>query len=290
MRSQPKVYFILPNTDIAPNTAIQLGQIVPSLREAHRALFAPGTLKSFTATKHDFKLSLSDASSISTGLLARFLAQLSNPVSGRFNIEKSANTTTHWAFNSIDTIFFEPNQDYIDGIVENTLVQKHLTKTKLSAVYIVTGLKIARGASYSRFASNTLGSNAKIKFDATALTGTPVSAGSSLAGKITHTEQESCTSCSDFVWAIRIRKVRISFWSKRLTSRQVCGGELSSCVENTSGGINDGWDVNEESEDEEREIEEIELEGVDLGVRYTPKGFRKTNMVDEFGEECAGLW
>lgn len=290
MKSPPKVYFILPNTDIAPNTAIQLGQIVPSLREAHRALFAPGTLESFTATKHDFKLSRSDASSISAGLLARFLAQLSSPVSGRFNIEKSADTTTHWAFKSIDTIFFEPSQGYVDGIVENTLVQKHLIKMKLSAVYITTGLKIARGASYSRFASNALGGNAKINIDATALTGIPVSAGSSLAEKISHMEQESCTSCSDFVWAVRMRKVRISFWSKRLVSRQIRGGELSSCAENTNGSIDDGWGVNEESEDEEREIEGIELEGVDLGVRYTPKGFRKANVVDEFGEECAGLW
>ena len=73
-------------------------------------------------------------------------------------------------------------------------------------------------------------------------------------------------------------------------SRQIRGGELSSCAENKNGSIDDGWGVNEGSEDEEREIEEIELEGVDLGVRYTPKGFRKTNMVDEFGEECAGLW
>ena len=77
---------------------------------------------------------------------------------------------------------------------------------------------------------------------------------------------------------------------KNVVVEDVFGGEL-----NGYGGdvgevsFMDTMDSDEEDKDERKEVKDLEVEGWDLGVTYTPRGFKKEVVVDKDGEECAAF-
>ncbi|KAF2865205.1 hypothetical protein BDV95DRAFT_599866 [Massariosphaeria phaeospora] len=288
----PKAYFLLPNTDIVPNTLIHLGQIVTALREPHRPLSPPlqPTPQTYTTQKENFTLSTQSHQKANVALLAQFLAQLGSPVSGNVSVEHEKGDATQWNINELQTTFIEPTNEYIERSIQRPEVQAALQgKLVGNAVYIITGLKIARGASYARATGRSCRVSSGISIDASALAGVPVSAGPEVGTQASKHESEACGLCSDVVWAVRMRKIHLSFWDKEMVLKDVFGGELCSygdvaprrdAIERTAGD-----DVASR-----KEVENADLEEDDLGVRYTPRGFRTTAAEDEFGEACAVFW
>ncbi|KAF2648654.1 hypothetical protein K491DRAFT_698749 [Lophiostoma macrostomum CBS 122681] len=285
----PKAYFLLPNADIAPGTLVQLGQIIPSLKEPHRPIGrAQGALNSYTSSKADYSLSTSASNSVGVGLMAQFLAQLGSPLSGGVTLERGTTTTTDWHFKTLETVYFEPDAAYVNRCIQDASVKTAMNKSRWSVIYVVTGLKIARGASYSTSDSHKLEGTAQLSVDATALAGVPLSAGPEASLKSSRAQKESCVSCSDFVWAVRVRKVKLTFWKKEVKTEDIYGGDLHS-IDDEPGEVD--FAISESSEEEEeRKIVGGEMENWDMGATFEPKGFVKETVADEFGEECAACW
>ena len=273
----PKAYFLLPNTDIAPGTLIHLGQIIPSLKEPHRPISKTQPVTNPSTSK-----------SVGAGLVAQFLSQLGSPLLGGLTIESGTKTTTSWRFKSLETVYFEPDASYVNRYIQDDSVKDALNKSKWSVIYIVTGLKIARGPSFSTSDSRKVEGTAQISLDATALAGAPFSAGPEVSLKSSRAHKESCVSCSDFVWAIRVRKIKLTFWKKEVKTEDVYSGDLHG-IDDELGESN--FTISESSdEEEERQIVGGELESWDMGATFEPKGFVKEMVVDEYGDECAACW
>ncbi|KAF1958494.1 hypothetical protein CC80DRAFT_592177 [Byssothecium circinans] len=303
MSSHQKAYFILPNTDIAPNTLIKLCQIVPSIREAHRAISPPQPIPAASATtgvKTDYTLSISSTQNIRVGPVAHFLAQLGSPVSGALELERSKKKSSTWTFKTLETTSFEPTLEYIHTSISSAAAKQALKKTMKNplvrnAVYMITALKIARGASYSTSTSRSSDTKSTLTVDANALAGVPVSAGPQAGIKETAGESEDMGHCSDFVWAVRTRRIRLGGLDVRVKVGDVYGGDLHGYGEGSGEGDDDDFGgVDGSDEEEVVEVEKGELEafdlGVGLGVGDQLEGFVKKVVVDEGGEQCAVLW
>jgi hypothetical protein len=203
---------------------------------------------------------------------------------------KQKSSTTHWRFHALETYSFELSQTYINTLLTHSATKHALTKSKCAALYIISGLKIARGASYTRSETNTRGTTLDVSVDVTGVTGVPVSFGPELKASAFTIEKESVAACEDFVWAARYRKIRVSFWSRnKVIGKDVFGGELVSRDGNGEEGDAEGFS-DEEDEEVDVEVEEAELEEGDVGVGFTPRGWRKEGGRDEDGVECVVVW
>jgi hypothetical protein len=193
-----------------------------------------------------------------------------------------------WNFKNLETVYFEPDSSYVEHCLQDTSVKEALQKSRTSAVYIITGLKIARGASYSTRISRVQEGSAQLALDATAFAGAPFSAGPEIGIKTSTTKKETCGSCSDFVWAVRVRKVKLSFWKKTLEVSDVYGRDLYGVDDEMSEPAFADFESSDEEED--RSIMGGEVESWDMGATFEPQGFVKQMATDENGEECAVCW
>lgn len=221
--------------------------------------------------------------------MAQFLAQLSSPISGGLSLHRDKDVTTHWTFNILETIFFEPDDEYTNMIVGDHKVKKSLSESKLTGVYIITGLKIARGASYSHMVKKSLRTRTGLTADAAAITGITISAGPELGIHSPQNVKQSYTSCSDFVWAIRLRKIRVSFWNRSMRSKEMYGGQLSAYGDDVLQDT-ERSEMQYDRPNETTEVDDMELDDQDLGLRFTPNGFKRDFVIDEFGHDCAVIW
>lgn len=160
--------------------------------------------------------------------MAQFLAQLGSPLSGGASIEFSKGEEADWRIKELETVFMEPTKEYVERSIERPDMQAMLRKNRVGggAVYIITGLKIARGASYSTSTSRKVQVSTEVVLDAAALVGIPVSTGPELGVGSEKMEKESCAMCSDFAWAVRMRKIRLISGRRRLWWRMCLGASL----------------------------------------------------------------
>ena len=188
----------------------------------------------------------------------------------------------------METHFFEPDNEYINALVHDTDVNQILSESKLRSVYVITGIKIARGASCARGASSANDTALQLLVDTTTFTGAPVSTGLQFGVRISKKETETWGSSSDFVWAVRYRRISLNFFSSRPIAKDVCGAQLLGIDTETSSSSDDS-DDEEEQNDEEKTFKDFEVDDHDVGLDYTPRGFEKLTTFDEDGEECVAL-
>ncbi|KAJ4304851.1 hypothetical protein N0V90_000379 [Kalmusia sp. IMI 367209] len=245
-----KAYFLLPDTEIAPDTLIQLGQIVPSVRELRQAIGIIQPLKSatYSSIKTGYEYSTASTTDFSIGLFAQFLARLGSPASGRLRTDK----------------------EYIDRSVQGEHINARLAEGKWvgNAVYIVT---------------------AKASINPTILVGVPISEGPKANLELSSSVKETYNFSFDFVWAVRVRKIHLSFWGKKLVVKDVFGGQLCGVESGSEGPYLDDMCKKPVGDSKEKELNGVEVEVVVLRVHYTPKKFNKGTGRDEFGKECVVL-
>jgi hypothetical protein len=282
--NQRKTYFIVPGNDYAPDELIQLGQIISDLKLPHRRLSPPlqPLPKVYSPWKKDYGAEKNKTLSGSIGVFAQALAIVDADVAGNISKEK----LNSWEFERLDTEFIEPDEAYVNSSVQVKVVKDFLNNKTLrgKAVYMVTGLKIARGPSATRKQVDEIGGEGKIGLDATATTGVPVQGGPKLSLSRKREDSEWFSSSSDFVFAYRLQKISVS-WSGSMSSKEVTGGDLLGHGDDVSG-----------SEDEDEvdglgEIEWVQLDRRDLGSDYVPVGFRTVAVRDDADDqECQVLW
>ncbi|KAF2107481.1 hypothetical protein BDV96DRAFT_301997 [Lophiotrema nucula] len=289
-----KAYFLLPNTSIAPNTLIHLGQIIATPREPHRPLSPPlqPSPKTYQSAEFNYTFSKSTSSKTSISLVAQFLAQLGSPLSGNAGVELSKKKAAHWTFGKLETVYIEPDDAYITNSIQDPKVKAILEAGKLAsnAVYMVTGMKIAYGASYARYTSSNMRTDSGLSVDATMLAGAPVSAGPEVAVQKSRDVIESCEGCTDFVWAVRLRRIRLTFLEKEVVHREVYGGQLSSVHSNMGELQVPSMIDSDEDLDEGKELEGAVLDEEDTGLAFIPRGCLSATVVDEDEEPCVAFY
>ena len=171
-----RAYFIIPSVDYAPgpNSLIRLGQIISNIGEPHSPLSEPllPRPKTRTAWVSDFSFDNSAELVSSLGLKAAFLAQLGNPLSGSLSGTVFRNDGLRMQAKRLKTEFIEPDASYVEAsVLEVPAVREHVERNRrlgiTKSVYMITGIKIAKGASIERFKSRGMSGNVEVKIDAT---------------------------------------------------------------------------------------------------------------------------
>lgn len=270
-----KTYFILPTSDYGPQH-IKLGQIITSIRLPYRPLSPPlDTIATplpelHKALRENYTFDHFEAISGNLGVQAQFLAQLGSPLSGGGEVSREKGDILKWTFDRLETEFIEPTQNYVeDSVLRVPEVKKWLNERKLTgAVYMVTGIKIARGGKFFRKKTRAKGVGGDVTVDLTALTGTPVGVGPTAELEKKSEVVEAYSSCSDFVWAYRMQRIHISWLGGGVKAKEKVGGDLAGVGgkrEKEEGAL-------PRDEDEPQTIDKITLEQ-DLGSDTVPNGF-----------------
>lgn len=209
--SYRKCYFLAPTRNNPPEGPIRLGNILASPKSPEDPIntkpFEIEPASVYTHNEYDWSLVRDKDSGFEFGIWASFL-QLIFGIGGAVAASWTSSHSADWKCKKLCTVEFTPTQAFVSEIVQNQDVRDYLIDSFHKKIYMITGLKIASGASAVVKATKERGLNLHIGFDGTSL-GIPLSAGpySNIARKTE--EQESFGNADDFVFAFRLRQIKV---------------------------------------------------------------------------------
>ncbi|KAI0202585.1 hypothetical protein F4808DRAFT_420662 [Astrocystis sublimbata] len=177
-----KHYFLPPVLEVPVEGPIRLGSIIDHPKQIFEPVNSYPVNPISCAEK--VYVSNSGASSTTIGKLSKknigLFGELPAFVNGNISGNRDADATEHWTFENLRTIWFIPSVDYVRQSLADIEVQRHIQANQTwlghTNLYMVTGVKIAFGASaLSKFATS-YGFDGTIGLDPSAL-GVPVTVG-----------------------------------------------------------------------------------------------------------------
>ena len=211
-----KCYFIAPTRDCPPDGPIQLGSIIPVPVRADEPVNvnAPIPIPAASIFKHEERgYSFTKDRKIGghLGIWASFLMQVLG-IGGDVETSGSNSKNDEWACDTLSTLWFTPTTDYIKQSIRDPGVESFLIENEVylgrDTLYMVTGLKIAYGASATRKRAKERGINLHLGVDGTN-SGVPVSGGPNIGVDKSTKEKESFEDADPFVFAFRLRQIKI---------------------------------------------------------------------------------
>ncbi|KAH8886184.1 hypothetical protein GQ53DRAFT_750763 [Thozetella sp. PMI_491] len=204
-----KTYIPAPDFSTAPppDGPVNLGHVLKNLSDfcplndqGHIAVTRPLP----TDEKTGFKMSRRELLSGDFGIFAQILAIFGVGVDTNTSYEKGSDDIL--TIDRLETITFNPSESYIRDSLECNGVKIFLKGCEYrKPVFMVTGIKIARGASLHNSRIKTVGGKLKVGFSHP---GIPVEAGPDIGLKWSRQETVAFEGSSDFVLAIRVKKIR----------------------------------------------------------------------------------
>lgn len=174
--------------------------------------------------------------------------------------EHSNTDKEEWKCESLKTVWFTPSPAYIVKSLENSAVKEFLKENRNwlsnSKVYMITGIKIAYGASGVIVYAKKKGLNLHLGVNATNL-GVPVEGGPNFGVTRERSVTEEIGGKEPFVLAFRMRRIKVSSKGD-VENKIVTGGMLSL------GSDEEGEEpvrlVVDGVEDEDADADEFEIE------------------------------
>ncbi|KAL4904779.1 hypothetical protein BDW74DRAFT_21882 [Aspergillus multicolor] len=214
-----KTYFLCPTSDLIhppPAGPLCLGSIVRSTSAPQYPLNRARTVAVVDAfppvVETDWRKTISTEKGFGCGVYVQFLQLATGglPLGPEANVEHSNKTANVFAFDTVTTLEFEPTQEYIEEAIKVPAVQAWLREPKqrfapVASLFIVTGIKLVKGAriKYSTSQSTTVSGN--IGIDVTAL-------GTSIGPKghwvSTNDDETESNHESEFVFAFRVKRLK----------------------------------------------------------------------------------
>jgi hypothetical protein len=214
-----KTYFLCPTSDFIhppPRGPICLGSIIRSTSTPQYPLNRGSTVAIVDAfppvVETDWKKTMSKEKGLGLGIYAQFLQLASGglPLGPEMDVEHSSKTANTFAFDTVTTLGFEPTQEYVEQAVQAPAVQAWLSEPRqkfglVSELFLITGLKLVKGAKIAYSTSQTTAIKGNLGIDVTAL-GTAFGP----KGNWTRTNDDAMESNreSEFVFAFRVKRLR----------------------------------------------------------------------------------
>ena len=214
-----KTYFLCPTSDFIfppPEGPLQLGSIVRSTSAPQYPLNKASVVEVPEASppivETDWKKTISTENGLGLGVYAQFLRLATGglPIGPEGDLEHTKKTANTFAFDTVTTIAFEPTQEYVEEAVKAPAVQAWLKEPRqkfalVSELFIVTGMKIVKGAKikYSSSQNTKVKGNIGIDVPPLGITFGP-------KGNWTSTNDDTTESTreSEFVFAFRVKRLR----------------------------------------------------------------------------------
>ncbi|KAI0891511.1 hypothetical protein F4806DRAFT_482809 [Annulohypoxylon nitens] len=205
-----KTYILAPDysTPPPPNGPIRLGSVLCDLQDLaplnpEHHIDIPES-KVFLDIKEGFEATRSSLLDGNLGIWAQFCAMFGVGIEAGWAVATSHDDVI--SFEKVETSTFNPTPEYIQQVMAIGSVKAFMRagNNKLS-VYVITGLKVGKGASLK--SSKSQEHNVKLKLALDPL-GTAPKAGPDVGLKTKKEEKISFTGSSDFVIAFRVRRIR----------------------------------------------------------------------------------
>ncbi|KAL3483724.1 hypothetical protein BJX62DRAFT_219743 [Aspergillus germanicus] len=214
-----KTYFLCPTSDFIsppPTGPLCLGSIICSTSAPqyplNRASVVAVTDTFPPVVETDWKKTVSTETGLGLGVYAQFLQLATGglPLGGEVDVELSRKTANSFAFDTMTTLAFEPTQEYVEEAVKAPAVQTWLREPRqkfalFSELFIVTGIKLVKGAKIKYSDSQSTAVKGGLGIDVTALGAT-----FGPKGHWTSTSDDATESnrASEFVFAFRVKRLR----------------------------------------------------------------------------------
>jgi len=217
-----KTYIPAPNfsTTPPPDGPLDLGHILEDL--SYSSIESPLNEEGYIEITHRFKpdtkigfcKSRNELLSGEFGIFAKFLAIFGVGAEAETTFEKGADNIL--AVETLETITFTPSKDYIEKSMQADGVKIHMEACEYKdPIFMVTGMKIARGASLESSQSKKFGWKLGFGFSHP---GIPTEAGPRAGMTKSRSEGESFDGSTDFILAIRVKK--ISYREEKLVTEE----------------------------------------------------------------------
>ena len=275
-----KTYFLAPNLDYPPSSNISLGRIWTDPSDPGTCINPDGPLPfpSNMQVQHGHKTEWRNKTGGQhKGLIAiwaRFLQVVGIDAEASITWHNSKGDT--YEFKTLDTEFIDPTMEYYTQSVLAPSVAEYIVETKFKkSIYMITGVKIARGADVEQARSKEAGTHLKVGVDGTTA-GSPVAAGPEVTISSSKTETTSSKGSSDFVFAYRLREI---YYSKGKVKHR----------EHNKGALQDlGGSSTKRSKEDVSAIPPLEISGyAEEDVSGEGCAVSKKLAIDEDnGEEC----
>ena len=278
MVAPKKFYFLAPTRDSPPDGPIVLGNIVASPSTPEDAINGtpPPSFYDpkapYESWQSNWKSEKEKHISGSGGIWASFLQLLG--VGGDFSVKISDSNKDIFEFRRLTTRYFVPNTKYVEACLKDEDVQDFLKKNKYrEPLYMITGVKVAQGASVTREFMKERGLFAQFGIDLTAATGgmVPLQFGPKLDVSRGSSDKESSSEMSDFIFAFRLREIK--FKRKEMTHEDYTKHALYSS--------------DQVPEDAEADMEFEGLANEDQTVENLGSLEASSALDDEDGEVCS---
>lgn len=269
-----KAYFLAPTRDCPPSGPIALGNIIvsPSVpEEALNSNLIPPTETIHESYQTNWQAEMGHHKDGKLGIWTGFLQFLGIGVD--VGVEHSRYYGDIYRFDRLETHFFLPSTEYVEKCVRSPNVQDHIIKSRFrSNIYMVTGIKIARGASIASIRLRERGTYLHFGVNGAPL-GLPLSIGPEASISSASTHSVSFDGASDFVFAFRLREIHYS-QKQKVTHRSYDKGVLS--------GIHDGTEDVAEVPTEEIDV----LGPADKDLTGEDVDEEALSVLDDDGEPC----
>lgn len=203
-----KTYILVPHHDFPADGPIVLGSIITDLRDPGDSLNKESIVEipsKYTSHKQDWRHTIELRRDGRTSVWARYLSFLG--LHGNFGASFDARTTEHYRIEDLETTYFSPTQAYIEEAVNKPDIRSYLKGSRYAPVYMITGVKIARGPGSEVISKRTLGREGHAHFGFF-MAGSPLTldAGDMMLHQA-GADNTSFRGSSDFVIGFRLAKI-----------------------------------------------------------------------------------
>ena len=212
-----KTYFLCPTSDFIhppPAGPVSLGAIIRSTSSPQFPLngvnIVPVVNANTPVVETDWKKTISGETGFGLGVYAQFLQLATGGIGPEVDVEHSRRTASTFAFDTVTTIAFEPTPEYVDEAVKAPAVQAYLREPKqrfapVVSLFLVTGMKLVKGAKIKYSSSGSTGVTGNIGIDVTTL---GMSFGPKGHWTRTNDDETEFSRDSEFVFAFRVKRLR----------------------------------------------------------------------------------
>ncbi|RSL95713.1 hypothetical protein CDV31_013771 [Fusarium ambrosium] len=209
MSSYTPTYIPSPNWDIPVDSDIVvLGRLIKDPNNPQSKIAKSGVTPipppaPYEGKKTDWQTTLEQIRSGRIGLWAKCVQF----IEGGLSFGQLKSSLENHRFDVLETKYFLPDDDYFAQVLEDTGVKAYLhVHNWRKPVYLITGIKIARGASVSTENSTGRSAQAELKVDATSV-GAPVDVGPEATWESEKKRGISYGGSTDYIFAYQLTRM-----------------------------------------------------------------------------------
>lgn len=243
-------YILAPNWDFLPDGPIFLGSLIidpknpaRSLNMKNRIPIAPTDIT--TSPKNDWSITGEELRSGRVGIWANFLAPILG-IGADAAIHGTQDKNDLYECKTMETRYFQPDEAYIAKSLQDPVVKAYTEKFWHKSVYMVTGVKIAKGATMKTSRGTRSGAELKLGFDGTPV-GLPAGGGPKVKGETNKKFTVQFGGSDDFVLGYQLIRIKLkkdrSFVEEDFNKWALLNDDDGNTAEKATQALKQAWDI-----------------------------------------------